>query len=271
MQKIFPKKRFGQNFLKDKNIARKVVNAIDAPHPRLVIEIGPGGGALTGFVLNEAETYLGVEIDPSLSAILRSQFSENRNFFLVQQDFLQFDLAEALKEFPDHSKIILGNIPYNITSPILFKLFDQADSLDQAVLMVQKEVGNRIRAKEGSKDYGLLSIFSQLFAEVSFLFNVPAKLFFPKPKVDSAILKFRFRKKVKDGFADFELFRRMVRTCFQHRRKMLRNSLSQLFSEDVLSKLSVPLSQRPEQLSINQWKDVFHQIHQIIEKKEMQK
>lgn len=247
------------------------MKAIDAPHPRLVIEIGPGSGILTEFVLPDAEHYLGVEIDPSLTEVLQNRFSEFSNFSLIRQDFLQFDLTKTLEEFRDHSRTVLGNIPYNITSPILFKLFDHADLLDQAVLMVQKEVGNRIRAKEGGKDYGLLSIFSQLFAEVNYLFSVPSKLFFPKPKVDSAIIKFRFHKKVKDGFADFESFRKIVRTCFQHRRKMLRNSLSQLFSDDVLSKLSVSLSQRPEQLSINQWKDIFQQIHQIIEKREMLK
>jgi len=262
--KIHPKKRFGQNFLKDKNIAQKIIKAIDAPHPRLIIEIGPGSGILTEFVLHNTEDYLGVEIDRSLIEVLQNRFSGLSNFSLVLQDFLEFDLTKTLKKFPDRSRTILGNIPYNITSPILFKLFDHSDLLDQAVLMVQKEVGNRIRAKEGGKDYGLLSIFSQLFAEVSYLFNVPAKLFFPKPKVDSAIIKFRFRKKVKDGFADFELFRKTVRTCFQHRRKMLRNSLSQLFSGDVLSKLDFSLSQRPEQLSIDQWIKLFQQIHQII-------
>ena len=129
--------------------------------------------------------------------------------------------------------------------------------------MVQKEVGNRIRAKEGGKDYGLLAIFSQLFADVDYMFNVQAKLFYPKPKVDSAIIKLRFHKNVKDRFADFELFKKIVRTCFQHRRKMLRNSLSQLFSEDVLTKLNLSLSQRPEQLSIDQWRELFKQIYQI--------
>jgi 16S rRNA (adenine1518-N6/adenine1519-N6)-dimethyltransferase len=271
MHRVYPKKRFGQNFLKDKNIARKIVKAIDAPHPQLIVEIGPGTGVLTEFVLNEAENYVGIEIDRSLFELLQNRFSGLNNFSLVSQDFLEFDLAEVFGEFPDHSKVILGNIPYNITSPILFKLFDQADSLNQAVLMVQKEVGNRIRAMPGGKDYGLLSIFSQIFADVNSLFSVPAKLFFPQPKVDSAVIKFQFRRGAKDEFADFELFRKMVRTCFQHRRKMLRNSLSQLFSVDVLTKLGTSLSQRPEQLSINQWKEIFQQIHQTIEKKDTQK
>lgn len=271
MRRTYPQKRLGQNFLKDKNVARKIVKAIDAPRPRLIIEIGPGTGVLTEFALQETERYLGVEIDQSLNETLQTRFSGHSNFSLVSQDFLEFDLALALSEYPDHSKVILGNIPYNITSPILFNLFDYADSLDQAVLMVQKEVGNRIRAKPGGKDYGLLSIFSQIFADVSYLFSVPAKLFFPKPKVDSAIIKFQFREEAKDGFEDFELFRRIVRTCFQHRRKMLRKSLSQLFSLDVLTKLGTSLSQRPEQLSINQWKEICQQIHQTIEKQETQK
>lgn len=266
MQKIFPKKRLGQNFLTDKNIAQKIVRAIDAPKAIFLIEIGPGRGILTEFILKNVDKYLGIEIDSSLIELLQDRFSEHTNFSLIQQDFLEFDLEKTLKKFPNHSKIILGNIPYNITSPILFKLYDYADSLYQAVLMVQKEVGNRIRAKEGRKDYGLLSIFSQLFADVDYMFNVPAKLFYPRPKVDSAVIKFLFYKSVKDGFADFELFKKVVRTCFQHRRKMLRNSLSQLFSEDVLSKLSLSLSQRPEQLSIDQWRELFQQIYQIRSK-----
>ncbi len=267
MQIIHPKKRLGQNFLKDKNIARKIVATIEAPHPILVIEIGPGSGVLTEFALNEAEEYIGVEIDLSLIEMLRKRFSKHSNFSLIRQDFLEFDLAKTLKKFPDHSKIILGNIPYNITSPILFKLFDQSDYLDQAILMVQKEVGNRIRAKEGNKDYGLLSIFSQLFADIDYLFKVPAKLFSPKPEVDSAVIRFGFKRKVKEQFPDFELFRKTLRTCFQHRRKMLRNSLSLLFSEDDLVKLSIYLTQRPEQLSIQQWKELFHQIYRNIEKR----
>jgi 16S rRNA (adenine1518-N6/adenine1519-N6)-dimethyltransferase len=263
MQKIFPKKRLGQNFLTDKNIARKIVRAIDAPKPIYLIEIGPGKGILTEFILKNVDKYIGIEIDSSLIELLQDHYSEHTNFSIIQRDFLEFDLEKTLKNFPDHSKIILGNIPYNITSPILFKLYDCADFLDQAVLMVQREVGNRIRAKEGGKDYGLLSIFSQLFADVDYMFNVPAKLFYPKPKVDSAVIKFQFHKNVKDEFADFELFKKIVRICFQHRRKMLRNSLSQLFSEDVLTKLSFSLSQRPEQLSIDQWRELFQQIYQI--------
>lgn len=265
MSQIRPRKRFGQNFLTDKNIARKIVNTINAPQPRFIIEIGPGKGVLTEFVLDKADNYLGVEIDLSLVEMLNNRFPKASNFSLVQQDFLEFDLAKALRKYPDHSKIILGNIPYNITSPILFKLFDLVDSLDQAVLMVQREVGNRIGAKEGGKDYGLLSIFSQLFADINYLFNVPAKLFFPQPKVDSAVIKFNFHKKAKEQFADFELFRQTVRTCFQHRRKMLRNSLRHLFSEQVLSKLSVSLTRRPEQLSIPEWKELFREIYQIAE------
>jgi len=266
MPQIRPRKRFGQNFLKDKNIARKIVSTIDAPHPRFIIEIGPGKGILTEFVLDEAEAYLGIEIDPALIEILNERFSKQSDFSLIRQDFLEFDLAGTLRQYPHHSKIILGNIPYNITSPILFKLFGLGDSLDQAVLMVQKEVGNRIRAKEGGKDYGLLSIFSQLFAEVNYLFNVPARLFSPQPKVDSALIKFNFHKKVKEQFADFELFRKILRNCFQQRRKMLRNSLRHLFSEEVLSKLTVSLTQRPEQLSIPEWKELFREIYQIAEK-----
>jgi 16S rRNA (adenine1518-N6/adenine1519-N6)-dimethyltransferase len=207
-----------------------------------------------------------VEIDTNLIKVLNERFSDRSKYSFIHQDFLEFDLMNSIEKPSDHSKIILGNIPYNITSPILFKLFDHADFLDQAVLMVQKEVGSRITAKEGRKVYGLLSIFSQLFAEVDYLFSVQAKLFFPKPKVDSAVIKFNFHKKVKEEFEDFELFRQMVRTCFQHRRKMLRNSLRHLYSDEVLSKLSGSLSLRPEQLSIPDWKELFRSIYNLSNK-----
>jgi 16S rRNA (adenine1518-N6/adenine1519-N6)-dimethyltransferase len=182
MQKTFPKKRFGQNFLKDKNIAWKIVRAIDAPHPRLVIEIGPGGGVLTEFAITEAENYLGVEIDQSLIEVLQSRFSGYSNFLLIEQDFLEFDLTKTLEKFPDHSRTVLGNIPFNITSPILFKLFEHSDLLDQAVLMVQKEVGNRIRANEGGKDMGCFPFLVNCLPRLAIYSMYRQDCFFPNPK-----------------------------------------------------------------------------------------
>ncbi|MFQ5584635.1 MAG: 16S rRNA (adenine(1518)-N(6)/adenine(1519)-N(6))-dimethyltransferase RsmA [Calditrichia bacterium] len=264
--KFRPQKRFGQNFLKDKNIARKIVSLIELPSPLLVVEIGPGKGVLTEFLLPVCEKYIGVEIDNILVQNLREQYGANPNFTVIQQDILDVDLGEFILQYPEHSFAVIGNIPYNITSPILFKLFEKADMIHQAVLMVQKEVAERITAKPGSKAYGVISIFSQVFAHVRYSFTVPAKLFYPAPKVDSAVLHFCFRKNVTAQFPDFELFSNTIRCCFRYRRKMLRNSLSVLFSKEVLRKLEDPLTRRPEDLTIDEWRILVDKIHTLLKK-----
>ena len=260
-----PKKKWGQNFLKDKNIARKIVRAAQATPENLIIEIGPGRGALTDLLLDCGAPYLGIEIDPRWATELRERFSAHPNFTLMEQDFLETGLAEVFQRYPGKKPLIIGNIPYNITSPILFKLFDHADDLQTAILMTQKEVGERLKAPPATKDYGLLAINGQLFAEINYLFTVPARLFFPQPKVDSAVIKFRFKKSVQTQFRDFPLFKDVLRHCFQHRRKMLRKSLSMLFPSLQLSKLSVNLTRRPESLSIPEWVELAESIHRSIE------
>ncbi len=262
MRAIRPKRRWGQNFLIDKNIARKIAAAaLASPPPRLMIEIGPGAGALTDLLLKENDPYIGIEVDPQLSRRLLEKFSETVNFSLVQQDFLKTELPPLLQKHPGANPVIVGNIPYNITTPILFKLFEHADELDSAILMMQKEVGERLIAAPSTKQYGLLAINSQLFAEVDKVTAVPAHLFSPKPKVDSVVMRLRFKKGVTAAFTDFNLFRKVLRHCFQHRRKMLRKSLSMLFSSADLSKLNIDLTQRPEQLSIQSWKELTEVIH----------
>lgn len=247
------RKKWGQNFLADKNIARKIVAAVNAPEPRLIIEIGPGRGVLTDLLYELADHYCGIEIDPLLAAPLQERFAGSDKSQIIQQDFMKLDLSALLGQFPGLTAAVVGNIPYNITSPILFRLFDHADQLHQAVLMMQKEVGERLTAQPGSKSYGLLAINAQLFAETELLFGVPSHLFSPRPRVDSAVLRLTFRKGVSRRFSDFDLFRKIIRHSFQNRRKMLRKSLSVLFSAELLSKLTADLTQRPEQLSIDAW------------------
>lgn len=259
-----PKKKWGQNFLTDKNIARKIVRAAEITPQSLIIEIGPGRGALTDLLLNSGALYLGVEIDPQLAEELNTRFTEKSNFALIRQNFLEADLPKIVKRYPQKNPAVIGNIPYNITSPIFFKLFDEADVLHSAILMVQKEVAVRLKASPGTKEYGLLAINAQLFAEVEYLFTVPAKLFFPKPKVDSAVIKFIFKKGIQKQFADFQLFRTIIRHCFQHRRKMLRKSLSMLFSSLLLGKLNFNLTRRPENLSVQEWVNLTESIYRLL-------
>lgn len=268
MASIGPKKKWGQNFLSDPNIARKIVAAA-GEFSGPVFEIGPGQGALTGLLLAAGQPYAGIEIDPALAAQLRERYGHLPNFRLIEADFLGLNLAALAGEYAA-PPVVVGNIPYNITSPILFRLFDHADLFDRAVLMMQKEVAERLRAPVGTKAYGLLAINAQLFAEVEYRFTVPPHLFFPAPKVSSAVLRLRFRKGVQDQFADFALFRKILRHCFQHRRKMLRKSLSMLFSTTLLSTLSADLTRRPEQLSIPEWQQLSESIHRQLAKEAAQ-
>lgn len=260
-ERAFPRKKWGQNFLQDKNIARKIVAALEATPATAVIEIGPGAGALTEFILQTGASYLGVEIDSRLAEGLRQRFSGYPNFTLVEADFLEWDLAAALQKRPQTPWRVVGNIPYNITSPILFKLFDYAEDLETAVLMVQKEVAERLVARPPGKEYGLLAVNGQLFAEIKLLFRVPAGRFFPRPKVDSAVIKLYFKKGVQARFPEFQLFKTVLRHCFQHRRKMLRKSLSMLFPARFVATLNFDLTRRPEQLSIPEWKALTKLIH----------
>ncbi len=263
----FPKKRWGQHFLTDKNIARNIVAAaVEVLPPRLIVEIGPGAGVLTELLIPEAIQYIGVEIDPVLAGRLRERFASLPNVRIMEADFLEIDLAKLVKPFPGLHTVVVGNIPYNITSPILFKLFENADRIDEAVLMMQKEVAQRLVAQPGSKDYGLLAINSQLFSQVKYLFTVAAHLFYPPPKVESAVVRMKLKRNVPQQFSDFELFRQITRHCFRHRRKMLRKSLSMLFSPELVRTLGADLTQRPEELSIEDWKKLSEMIHQQLVK-----
>lgn len=231
-----------------------------------MVEIGPGRGILTDLLLESAGSYVGIEIDPRLTAMLRERFSRHGHFELIEEDILAVDWEALIQRYGGRRVIIVGNIPYNITSPILFNLFEQSERLDRAVLMVQKEVARRLTAISATRDYGLLAINSQLFSEITYLFTVPSKLFYPQPKVDSGVVKMYFKKGVRERFPDFLLFRRVLRHCFQYRRKMLRKSLSMLFSQALLSKLSADLTRRPADLSIPEWKDLVENIYRQLQK-----
>lgn len=235
---------------------QRITGSLQLSESSLIVEIGPGKGALTEYLLETGKPYIGIEIDRNLAALLRKNYGTHPNFSLLEGDFLDLDLSALLEAHQDKTVSIIGNIPYNITSPILFKLFENHNLLHEAVIMMQKEVAQRIAAIPGNKLYGLLAINSEIYTEAEYLFTVGAGLFYPKPKVDSAVCRFTFRRNALKDFSSFPLFQRMIRTAFQHRRKMLRKSLSMLFSADVLSKLDADLTLRPERLSLQNWKDL---------------
>jgi len=246
MDKVKPLKRFGQNYLKDVNILKKIVDEVNPKQGDNVLEIGPGRGALTDELFKRIDKITAVEIDNRVIEDLAERFPQLK---IVEGDFLSLDL----NEFTDENKKklrVAGNIPYNLTSPILFKLIEKNELVDDAVLMVQYEVAKRMTAQKGTKDYGILAVLLNYFTETKFCFKVSPNVFYPKPKVFSAVVHIIFKK------SDFtkeeqKLFIKIVKAAFGKRRKILKNSLSNsIFHKFDFSDSGVDLSLRAEQLDV---------------------
>ncbi len=252
-----PKKRFGQNFLVDENILRSIANSLHLQPMDVVIEIGPGTGSLTKYLLPHVAHLVVVELDRDLAAYLRSNLAQYPNFTLVEDDFLKIDCRRWASI--DHKVRIVGNIPYNITSNIIFHVFDQHHLVSDMTLLLQREVAERVVAEPKSKAYGILSVFSRFYADVRILFYVPATVFRPIPKVESALVQWRFTDERSQKLADEALFKRVVRTAFGQRRKMLRKSLRSDF--DIEKLVDWDLTRRPEELDIDEWIRLANQLH----------
>lgn len=240
----FPKKRLSQNFLTDENISRKIVDSCHVSLDDTIMEIGCGQGALTDEILKKAGFLYGVEFDTQLYTELKQKLEKHNNFVLFEADILEFDF----EKIPDEGRKIkvIGNLPYHISSPIIFKLIEHRDRIDTATIMLQKEVAQRLVSKPFSKEYGILSVFCQYFAVCNKLFDIPPTAFYPKPKVDSSIVQVTFRE-TPPPVGDFEKFRQIVKRSFNQRRKMLRNSLSPFIGN---KEIDFDLQLRPEQLSV---------------------
>ncbi|MDW2834758.1 16S rRNA (adenine(1518)-N(6)/adenine(1519)-N(6))-dimethyltransferase RsmA [Mesomycoplasma ovipneumoniae] len=227
MLKISPKKHLGQNFLKDEKIAQKIVSSIDLANKNLV-EIGSGTGFLTKFLVQKAKFLTCYEIDKNLIPLLENKF-KNKNIKIINEDFLLSDLNFSEKQ------TVIGNLPYYITSKILFKIFDNFEKFDEILIMVQNEVADRIIATPGSASYSKLSLACQYVAEVKKFFVIPPNSFFPVPKVNSAIVHFSIRKNLNsEKVAQFFKFTKL---CFQFKRKTLYNNLKNFLSQDEIEKI----------------------------------
>ncbi|MDE3057986.1 MAG: 16S rRNA (adenine(1518)-N(6)/adenine(1519)-N(6))-dimethyltransferase RsmA [Bacteroidota bacterium] len=243
-----PKKSLGQNFLHDANIARKIVASMGLHSSDCVVEIGPGKGALTTFLLEKLPRLTGVELDDELAAGLRTRFGEK--LALIHDDVLNVDLR-ALAKTAGSAVRIAGNIPYNITSPILFWVIDARESVRDCTLMMQREVARRLTAKPRTKEYGILSVFAQYYAAPKLLFSVSPKSFTPAPEVTSAVVHLDFRSPHEPQARNDKIFRAVVRGTFGKRRKTLRNGLHGLgVPTQRLKNISFPLDRRPEELSV---------------------
>lgn len=245
MQKINPLKNFGQNYLLDRNILNKIADEINPSFGENILEIGPGLGALSGEILKRSGSLTAVEIDRRVIETLKEQFE---NLTVIEGDILATDL----KPFAKEKKLrVVGNIPYNITSPILFKLIESREVVSDAVFMIQHEVAKRITSSRGTKDYGILSVILNYFCDIKYCFKVSPNVFFPKPKVDSAVIHLTFNENKFQGLEDERLYIQTVKAAFSKRRKTLKNSLgSSQFGDIDFSKSETDLSLRAEQLSI---------------------
>jgi 16S rRNA (adenine1518-N6/adenine1519-N6)-dimethyltransferase len=241
-----PKKRFGQNFLQDENILNKIVKEINPQPEDAIIEIGPGYGALTQKLISATPNLIAVEIDNELADSLLQKFPQ---LHLINEDFLLTDFSKLTSE--EKKLRIVGNIPYNITSPILFKLIENNKLITDAVFMVQLEVAKRMTANKRTKDYGILAVVLKYFTETKLCFKISPNVFFPKPKVFSALVHIHF-KEMDQREEEQKLFIKIVKASFGNRRKILKNSFSNsIFHEIDFSNSGIDLSLRAENLSVD--------------------
>ena len=247
MNKHTALKKFGQNYLADKNILKKIAEEINPQKEDLLLEIGPGYGALTEFLFAGCNNLTSVEIDTRVIDELKNKFP---GLNVINADFLKYNISELLQN--KNSKLrVAGNIPYNLTSPILFKLIENREIINDAVFLVQDEVAKRINAQMGTKDYGILSVILQYFSTTKYCFKVSPNVFIPKPKVFSAVIHLYF-KDTSDNRLDEKLFIQIVKACFGNRRKTLKNSLSNsIFKAVDFSGCGIDLTLRAERLLIN--------------------
>lgn len=246
------KKFLGQHFLKDEKVAKKIGDTLDLKATRNVLEIGPGTGVLTKYLLEKDCNLAVMEVDWDSVAYLKNNFPladpniSHKNFEVIEADFLKTDIG---KLFPNKEFSVIGNFPYNISSQILFRTIENRERIPFFSGMFQKEVAKRICEKPGTKAYGILSVLTQAFYEAEYLFTVPPSVFSPPPKVDSGVLRIT-RKENYSLDCDEKLFFKVIKRAFQTRRKTLRNSLKSFGIADDIRKKEI-FSERPEQLSVN--------------------
>ena len=258
MKSVRPKKNLGQHFLTDLSIARRIADTVDAYPDIPVLEIGPGMGVLTQYLVTKDREVKAVEIDSESVAYLHANFPKLRDN-IIGNDFLRMDLNEI---FAGHQFVLTGNYPYDISSQIFFKMLDYKDLIPCCTGMIQREVALRMASEPGNKAYGILSVLIQAWYDVEYLFTVDEHVFNPPPKVKSAVIRMT-RNGVTDLGCDERLFKRIVKAVFNQRRKMLRVSLRQIFSGTPARPefyTNEVMTKRPEQLSVAQFVELTNMV-----------
>ncbi|MFC1564156.1 16S rRNA (adenine(1518)-N(6)/adenine(1519)-N(6))-dimethyltransferase RsmA [candidate division KSB1 bacterium] len=249
---VYWKKKYGQHLLHDRNILRKIVNSLELSKEETVVEIGCGSGALTEFLLKEQVNTIAVEVDDQFFDILEEKFADNNEFNLVRGDILDMKFDEVVPN--DKQVTVAGNLPYNITSQILFYLIEYRESISRMVFMMQKEVAERITAKPRTKDRGILSVICQYYFHPKILFPVSKNCFYPVPKVGSAVIRLVVKKELEQEVSGN--IKGVVKTCFGKRRKTLRNNLKT--SGYDINKIpdAFDLGRRPEELEVGEYAEL---------------
>ncbi len=255
-----PRKRLGQHFLIDPNLLGKIVRLADLQPSDTVCEIGPGGGALTGLLCQSAQQVIALEVDPRMVNFLKTELAGCANLQVQQQDALRYDFEQL-----PVSTVVVANLPYNISTPILFRLFEARSRISRMVLTLQLEVARRIVARPNTKDYGVLSVMAQYLAKVGFGFSVSRTCFRPVPDVDSGVVRLDIHQIGPGISADVTQFQGMVRAAFGQRRKTLMNAFrGSGYSVELLrtveDQTGISLSRRAETLSLSE----FQRLHQCL-------
>jgi len=254
-----PRKRFGQNFLHDHNIIQNIISSIQAKPGQHWVEIGPGQGALTEPLLKERVRLDVVELDRDLVVLLREKFKQYDDLQIHSADALRFDFSSLAAE--GQKLRVIGNLPYNISTPLMFHLLDNAYCIEDMHFMLQKEVVDRICAVPGSKKYGRLSVMMQYYCETELLFDVPPESFDPAPQVMSAIVRLIPHLQPPVAVNDVAKLNRIVTQAFSQRRKTLRNSLKKLIEEEAIAALGIDPTLRAESISLAE----FAQLSNLLQ------
>ena len=249
------KKRLGQNFLHDKNVINKIINSFELNKDDLFLEIGPGEGALTTPLIEKIKNITLIEKDKDLIPYLENKYNSNQ-VKVINQDILKCDLSNIIKS----NMRIIGNLPYNISTEIIFKLLPYSKNIKDIHFMLQKEVVDRIVANPGTKIYGRLSIMTQVYFMVKKLFDISPNVFIPKPKVESGYIRLIPRNYAFKDILHEKKFKDLVTMVFTARRKMIKTSLRGIIHDDLLNKLSINPSARPETLTVQNYLDISKNV-----------
>lgn len=259
ISKVRPKKFLGQHFLTDLNVASRIADTVDACPQIPVLEVGPGMGVLTQFLMEKDRLVKVVEIDRESVPYLHAHFPQLGDN-IIEADFLKMNLSEA---FGGEKFVLTGNYPYNISSQIFFKMLDNKELIPCCTGMIQKEVAERLAAQPGTKAYGVLSVLVQAWYDVEYVFTVNENVFNPPPKVKSAVVIMRRNGKTDLG-CDEALFRRIVKTVFTMRRKMMRNGMKQIVGKDCPLLEDAIFNRRPEQLSVDEFVELTNRVQPLL-------